>query len=70
LLQIGIRGGQHTHIDPLRARLADRHNLRLLEKAQQFWLYVGRQIADFVEEQRSTRGRPHEARLIRDGAGE
>src|SRR5215475_10603079 len=70
LFQIGIGRGQYPHVNPLGTRLTDRHDLRLLEKPQQLRLYVNRQIADLIEEQRAASGCSHEARLIRNRAGE
>ena len=55
LLEVGVGGGEHPHVDALRPRLADRHDLVLLEEAQQLRLDVERQVADFVEEQRAAR---------------
>ena len=57
LLQVGIGRGEHADVNALRPRFAERHDLALLEKAQQLRLHVQRQVADFVEEQRA-RPRP------------
>ena len=55
----------HPHVDALRARVADRHDLALLEEAQQLGLHVDRQVADFVEEERAAGRGADEARLVR-----
>src|SRR6185503_12672038 len=70
LLEIGIGRGEHPHIDRLRARLADRHDLALLQESQQLRLDVERQVADLVEEQGAACRRSNESLLIADGAGE
>ena len=53
LLEIGVGRGDDPDVDPLRARVADRQHLALLEEPQQLRLHVERQVADFVEEQRA-----------------
>ena len=70
LFQVGIGRGNHADVDPLRPRLADRHDLALLEKPKQLRLDVERQVADFVEEQRAAGRRSHQAQLIVDRARE
>ena len=60
----------HAHVHRLRAVLADRHDLALLEKTEQLRLDVERQVADFVQEQRAAGRGPNQARLIRHRAGE
>ena len=65
LFEVGVGGGDHAHVDALRPRLADRHDLALLEEAQQLRLHVERQVADFVEEQRAARRRAHQTRADR-----
>ena len=70
LLQVGVGGGEHADIHRLRPRLADGHDLALLEEAQQLRLDVERQVADFVEEQRAAGGRADQALLIGDCSGE
>src|SRR5581483_2145567 len=57
-------------VDALRTRLANRHDLGLLEKSQQLRLHVERQVADLVQKQRAACGSAHEPRLIRDRTGE
>ena len=66
LLEVRIGGGEGSDVYALRARLADRHDLALLEEAEQLGLDVDRQVADFVHEQRAARRRAHEAGLIGD----
>ena len=51
LLEIGVGRREHAHVDRLRPRFPDRHDLALLEESQQLRLDVERQVADFVEEQ-------------------
>ncbi len=62
LFQVGVGRGDDAHVHSQRSRLADRQDLPLLEKAQQLGLHVERKVADFVEEQRPARRRPHAAR--------
>src|SRR5207245_4837736 len=56
-------------VDPLRPRVADRHDLLLLEKPQQLRLHVERQVANFVEEERTSGGGANEPLLIGDRTG-
>ena len=70
LLEIGVGGRDHAHVDALRARVADRQDFALLQKAQQLRLDVERKIADFVEEERAAERRPKHAWLVGNGAGE
>lgn len=69
LLEVGVGGRKHSHVDRLGTVFADRHDLALLEKSQQLRLDVQRQVADFIEEQRAAGGRANQAGLIRDRAG-
>ena len=70
LFEVGVGRRQHAHVHGLRAVLADRHDLALLEEAQQLGLHVERQVADFVEEQRAAGGGADQAGLIGHRAGE
>ena len=70
LLEVGVGRGDDPDVDFLRAGLADRQHLALLEESQQLRLDVERQVADFVEEQRAADGGPQHARLIGHRAGE
>jgi hypothetical protein len=70
LLEIGICGGQHADVDALRARFADRHDFRLLQKSQKLRLNIEREVADFVEEQCAACGGSDETGLVRNCAGE
>jgi len=70
LFEIGVGRGDDANVDSLRLGLADRHDLVLLEEAQEFRLDVQRQIADLVEKQRAAGRRADQPGLIRDRAGE
>ena len=70
LLEVGVGRRHHPDVDALRARVADGQHLALLEKTQQFRLHVEREVANFVEEQRSADRRPEHAGLVGDRAGE
>ena len=70
LFEVRIRRRHDAHVDPLRPRVADRHDLRLLEKSQQLRLHVERQVADLVEEQRAAGGAANQAGLVGNSAGE
>ena len=51
-----LRGGQEAHVDRDRRRLAERHELALLDRAQQLGLDRQRQLRDLIEEQRPPLG--------------
>ena len=68
LLEVGVGRRDDADVDALRARVADRQDLALLEKPQQFRLDVERQVADFVEEERAAERRPQHAGLVGDRA--
>jgi len=54
--QIAVCRGDDAHIHRNRFRPADPLEGLLLENAQEFYLRVGRQVADFVEEERALVG--------------
>src|SRR3546814_8705859 len=55
LFQILVRGGNDPDVDGLRLVAADALDLAFLQHTKQFYLHVGRHIADFVEDDRSER---------------
>ena len=59
LFEVGVGGGEHADVDALGLRLADGHDLLLLQESQQLRLYVDGQIPDLVEEQRAAGGATH-----------
>src|SRR3546814_3545640 len=69
LFQILVRGGNDPDVDGLRLVAADALDLAFLQHTKQFYLHVGRHIADFVEEDRAAVGRlePALAGLERTG---
>ena len=69
LLEVCVGRRNHAHVDALRPRFAERHNLALLEKPQKLGLHVHRQIADLVQEQRGANRRAHESKLVVHRAG-
>ena len=54
--QVAVGGGDDAHVDLDGLASADRLDLALLQRAQQFDLRRERQLADFVEEQRAAVG--------------
>ncbi len=70
LLEVRVGRGEHADVHRLWTRLADRHDLALLQESQQLRLDVERQVADFVEEQRASDRRSNQSLLIGDRAGE
>src|SRR5215470_3561946 len=68
LLEVGVCRSDDADVDALRPRFAERQNLLQFQKPEKFRLHVDRQVADFVEEQRSTGGGSHEAWLVGHGA--
>ena len=69
LFEVRVGGGDHPHIDALRAVFPNRHDLALLEEAQQLRLHVEWEVADFIQEQRAAGRGPDQPGLIRDRAG-
>src|SRR5262249_11516459 len=51
--EAAIRCGEDAHVDGARAATADRTDLARFERAQQLRLKLERQLADFLEEERS-----------------
>src|SRR6185295_7119753 len=70
LRQPAVGRRDDADVDPPRRGLADAPELAFLEHAQQLGLRPRRQLADFVEEQRSAVGFLEDAAAIGDGAGE
>ena len=52
-MEIGVGGGDDAHVHAPRVARADRHDLAVLEHAQQLRLERRRHVADLVEEQRA-----------------
>lgn len=52
LLQVAVRGGDHSHISLEGARLTNRQDFVLVKDAEQFHLQGWRRIANFVKEDR------------------
>src|SRR5690606_24579862 len=69
LLERHIGRGDDAYIDLDRALFADRLDLALLQKPEELWLNVERQVADLVEEKRSAVGRTDHTRRVGDGTG-
>ena len=59
-----------AHVDPPALVLAHAPDLPLLQRAQQLDLHAGRDLADFVEQQRPAVGRLEQARAVLRRAGE
>src|SRR2546430_3962204 len=70
LFEVRVGGSQHADVDRLWPRLADGHDLSLFEEAEQLRLYVEREVADLVQEQRASRGGANQSLLVGDRAGE
>ena len=65
-----MRRREHAHVHPDRRLRADRHDLVLLQGAEQPRLQAGRDVADLVEEQRAAVGLAEEAGTRGAGARE
>jgi hypothetical protein len=65
-----VAGGHDPHVGADRVVAADRHELALLEHAQQPGLRLQRHVADLVQEQRAALGLLEAADPPRRGAGE
>ena len=63
LIEVGVGGRHHPHVDVNRAGLADRQNLPGLEKPEQLRLQVQRHLADLVEEERAAFGGADQSRV-------
>ena len=56
-VEIAVRGRDHPHIDLFRSRRADRTNLALLQKSQEFQLKALVNLSDLIQEHRPVIGR-------------
>ncbi len=63
LAEVAVGGGQDAHVHALRAVLAHRADLALLEEAEQLDLRRGGQLARLVEQERASVGLGEEAAL-------
>ena len=68
--QISIGGGDDAHRNGFFVWGADALDFLFLQSSQQFDLHTGRQLADFVEEERALRGGLEKARFVAIGARE
>ena len=68
--EVAVGGGDHPHVDVVRAVGADALDLAALQRAQQLGLQRQRQLADLVEEQRAPVGHLELARPVAQRAGE
>ncbi len=68
--KIAICGGDQADVHFQRARSAEAIEGTLLQDAQQLYLRAGRDVADFVEEQRAFVGQLKFSRLAGGGTGE
>ena len=69
-LEVARRRGEDSRIHPTRLLVANSPDFTLLQDAQQLCLQSERQLADFVQEDRSAVGGFEEARLVRARPGE
>src|SRR4029079_13536371 len=60
LLEIGVGRRDDANIHLLRPGLPERNDFALFQETQQLGLYIDRQVADLVEEERPSRGRSDE----------
>src|SRR5436190_8250765 len=70
LPEVAVRRRDDAHIDLPRPRIADAHDLALLEDTQQARLELHRDVADLVEEERAAVGGLDEPLLVLDGPRE
>src|SRR5258706_5442245 len=68
--QVAIRGGDETNVHANRPRAPQSLEFLLLEHAQQLWLQLQRNVADFVEKQRALICQLKTSQLLGDGSGE
>src|SRR6185295_11134421 len=55
-LQVAMGGGDHAHVDTLRARRSDALELAFLQHAEELHLNIRRQVTDLVEKDRTAVG--------------
>ena len=70
LFKIGIRGCDDAHVDVNWLLFAERLDLAFLQEPQELWLNIEWQVADLVDEERSSSGRSNNANGIRNSASE
>src|SRR5215470_13385092 len=63
-LEIAVGGSHHAQVETLRMDRADREDLGFLQHAEERSLRLEREIADFIEEQRSSARCAEQARMI------
>ena len=68
--EIGIGRGDDADVDGEGRRLAERTDFAGLEEAEQLWLQVEAELADFVEKERAVAGAADDAGVVAVGAGE
>jgi hypothetical protein len=68
-LEVAVAGRDDAQVDGDRARLADGHDLALLQDAQECGLLAELEIADLVEEERALVGAAHQAGPVLAGVG-
>ena len=68
--EVAIGGGDDADVDGLGAIAAEAFEFLLLQDAQEFWLELERDVADFVEEKSAAIGEFEAADFLVDGAGE
>ncbi len=69
-LQVLVRSGDDAHVDTHRVGAADRNEGMPFQNAQQFRLAFERQLAHFIEKERSQVGLLEVTNVIAIGAGE
>lgn len=69
LCEIAVGGGDDAHVDLDHLAAADALERPLLKHAQQFGLGLGRQLADFIQENGAVVGQLEAAAALGGGAG-
>src|SRR5262249_26338853 len=67
--EVPVRRRHDPHVDPARPAVADRHDLALLEDAEELRLHRRRHLADLVEEDRALLGGLEESPPVLRRAG-
>ena len=68
--QVAMGRCHNTHVDFLRPRASEALEFPLLQDTKKLWLQLERDIADFIQEQRTLMCQLDPADLLRDRAGE
>src|SRR5262245_25814788 len=70
VVEVRVGGRDDADVDGHRPRFAERRDLARFEEAEELWLEVESELADFVEEEGAVAGAAYQAGLVAVGSGE